>query len=222
MRAIPGSSVRDLPSVDARARDLATTIADARARRTLDVSDLDRDFDRVSGRALRRAHELIAALGPGLDQAPAFARGSAIARAIARDLDRDFDFVRRDLDLDLGSGIALFPDLDRALALARGLARDLDRASAIAGLLTSGGSIRGRREASRVVPAAGRLAAAAARLLPAQERARYAEEFRSELWEIAHAGGRRWAQLAYAARQLVAARRLRAELRVPRRRGAAP
>jgi hypothetical protein len=68
---------------------------------------------------------------------------------------------------------------------------------------------------------AGRLVAAAARLLPVRERARYAEEFRAELWEIAQAGGRR-AQLAYAVRQVMAAWRLSAELRVPRRRGAAP
>ncbi len=60
------------------------------------------------------------------------------------------------------------------------------------------------------------------RLLPVRDRARYAEEFRSELWEIAHAGGGRRAQLAYAARQVMAARQLRAGLRVPRRRGAVP
>jgi hypothetical protein len=78
---------------------------------------------------------------------------------------------------------------------------------------------RGQFGARCVAPSAGRLAAAAARLLPASERARYAEEFRSELWEIAQADSRR-AQLAYAARQLVAARRLRAGLQVPRRRGA--
>jgi hypothetical protein len=71
-------------------------------------------------------------------------------------------------------------------------------------------------------PVAAGLLAAAARLLPAKERLRYAEEFRSELWEIAQAGGRCRAQLAYAARQLLAARRLRAALRAPQRRGAVP
>jgi Protein of unknown function (DUF3662) len=74
----------------------------------------------------------------------------------------------------------------------------------------------------RVAPMAKRLVTAAAWLLPAWERARYVEEFRSELWEIAHAGGRRRTQLAYAARQAMSAWRLRADLKGPRRRGAAP
>jgi hypothetical protein len=82
--------------------------------------------------------------------------------------------------------------------------------------------IRKRSTAVRVLPVAGRLVMAAARLLPTQERVRYAEEFGSELWEIARVGGDRRAQLAYAARQVLAVRRLRAGLRVPRRRGAAP
>jgi hypothetical protein len=83
-------------------------------------------------------------------------------------------------------------------------------------------AILGQHGAGREVPTAGRLLAAATHLLPAADRAQYAEEFRSELWEIAHVGGRRRAQLAYAARQLMAGGRLRAELRVPRRRGATP
>lgn len=74
-----------------------------------------------------------------------------------------------------------------------------------------------------MMPLAGRLLAAATRLLPAGDRARYAEEFRAELWEIAHAGAsRRRAQLTYAAQQVMSAWRLSAELRVPRRRRAAP
>ncbi|MFY9928887.1 MAG: hypothetical protein WAK82_12850, partial [Streptosporangiaceae bacterium] len=62
----------------------------------------------------------------------------------------------------------------------------------------------------------------AARLLPAGERARFAEEFTSERWEITQAGGRRRRQLAYAVRQVGSAVRLCGELRVPRRRGAVP
>ena len=53
-----------------------------------------------------------------------------------------------------------------------------------------------------------RLAGAATRLLPARERARYAEEFRSELWELAAAGTSRRTQQAYAARQVLCAWRL--------------
>ena len=77
-----------------------------------------------------------------------------------------------------------------------------------------------RERPKPIAPSAAGLLAAAARLLPAEERARYAEEFRSELCWIAQAGGSRWAQLAYATRQVTAAPRLRVRLRAPRRRGA--
>jgi hypothetical protein len=110
-----------------------------------------------------------------------------------------------------------------------GLISDLTQADSLAHFLADAlayerNSLTSRKDrgAVRVVPTAGLLAAAAARLLPPGERAGYADEFRSELWEIAQASGCRRSQLAYAARQLLAARRLRAELRVPRRRGAAP
>jgi hypothetical protein len=74
----------------------------------------------------------------------------------------------------------------------------------------------------RPAPLARRLLLAAARMLPAEDRDRYAEEFRSELADIALAGGGRRVQLAYAARQLRSAPRLRADLRSPQRRSAAP
>jgi hypothetical protein len=74
----------------------------------------------------------------------------------------------------------------------------------------------------RVTPMAKRLVTAAAWLLPAWERSGYVEEFQSELWEIAHASGRRRTQLTYAARQVMSACRLRADLKGRRRRGAAP
>jgi len=79
-----------------------------------------------------------------------------------------------------------------------------------------------RRAEVRVAPVAGRLVAAAALVLSARDRLRYTEEFLSELWEIARAGGGRRPQLAYAVRQVMAAPRLRVGLRVPRRRGAVP
>ena len=62
----------------------------------------------------------------------------------------------------------------------------------------------------------------AARLLPAADRAGYAEEFRCELWELAQAGAGRWGQLAYAGRQAGSALRLRAAVRAPARRRAVP
>jgi len=79
-----------------------------------------------------------------------------------------------------------------------------------------------RRQAVRLAPVAERLLAVAARLLPAGDRVRYAGEFGSELWEIAHAGGRRRAQLAYAARQVRSTWRLGRELQAPERHRAAP
>lgn len=65
--------------------------------------------------------------------------------------------------------------------------------------------------------------AATAQLLPTPGRARYTAEFRSELWELAQSGAGRWAQVAYAARQLRSVWSLRAALQAPvRRRAAAP
>ena len=81
---------------------------------------------------------------------------------------------------------------------------------------------RGQHRVGRVAPSAARLLAVVAGMLPAADRDRYAEEYRSELWEIAHAGQSRRRQLYYAFRQVVSFPRLYAELRVPRRRGAAP
>jgi len=80
----------------------------------------------------------------------------------------------------------------------------------------------GRDETSRIVPSAARLLSGASRILPASQRARYADEFQSELWDLAAAGAGRRGQLAYAIRQTGSVPRLRLELRSPRRQGAAP
>jgi hypothetical protein len=74
-----------------------------------------------------------------------------------------------------------------------------------------------RRANTPVMSLAGRLLSVAAQLLPASDRARYGEEFRSELTDIAHAGGGRRVQLCYAARQALRVLRLRIELKYPRR-----
>ena len=153
----------------------------------------------LSARDLARAHDL--ARARALNRVIA----SVIARVIARVLTRARVIARaldRDLPADLADTLDFVSTLARDLALAR--------------------AVRGQRGAGRVVPLAGRLLAAAARLLPAGDRARYAEEFRSELTEIARAGAGRRRQLAYAARVVMSARRLRADLRAPRRRRAAP
>ena len=73
-----------------------------------------------------------------------------------------------------------------------------------------------------VALSATRLLTAAARLLPVGERARYAEEYRSELWELAQAGAGRIRQLCYALRQLRSAPSMGFAVRSPRRRSAAP
>ena len=114
-----------------------------------------------------------------------------------------------------------------------GLAVDVDRASVLVSVLVSAlnrvrvsalvnavalarnPSVRRQPTAVRVAPTADRLLAATARLLPAADRARYGEEYRAKLSEIAHTGAGRRSQLAYAARQLTSAWRLRAELRAP-------
>ena len=111
---------------------------------------------------------------------------------------------------------------DLARALNRDLPADLDDDLNFVSTLALARAVRGQRGAGRVVPLAGRLLLAAARLLPAGDRARYAEEFRSEPTEIARAGAGRRGQLAYAARVVMSARRLRADQRAPRRRRAAP
>ncbi len=62
-------------------------------------------------------------------------------------------------------------------------------------------------------PAARRLADIAARVLPAAHRARYRDEYRSELHDIAATGASWWQQVAYAVRLLDRSWELRYELR---------
>jgi hypothetical protein len=76
--------------------------------------------------------------------------------------------------------------------------------------------------ARRVAPSAVGLLAAAAYLLPATDRARYAQEYRSELWDLAQSGAGRPRQLRYALSQLRRVVPMGFALRSPRRRGAAP
>jgi hypothetical protein len=70
-------------------------------------------------------------------------------------------------------------------------------------------------------PAAG-LARAAVVLLPSSDRDRYADEYRSELWDLAQSGAGYPQQVLYALRQLLRAVPMRIVLRSPRRRSAAP
>lgn len=93
-----------------------------------------------------------------------------------------------------------------ARELAHHLAHHLARARTAA---TRRVTAPGKWRSGRIAPLTGHLLAAAARLLPVGDRARYGEEFRSELAEIARAGAGRRPQLAYAVRQVMSVRRLR-------------
>jgi len=77
-----------------------------------------------------------------------------------------------------------------------------------------------RRTGEIADPGAGVLAVAV-RLLPAADRARYAEEFLGELRDLARSGGGR-GRLRYALRQLLRTVLMGLALRSPRRRSAAP
>lgn len=79
-----------------------------------------------------------------------------------------------------------------------------------------------RRRHMKVASLAAHLVTAAARLLPAADRNRYAEEFQSELWDLAQARAGRLRQLQYALHQLLCAFPMGFALRSPRRKGATP
>ena len=70
--------------------------------------------------------------------------------------------------------------------------------------------------------AARRLVTIAASLLPGEDRARFCEEYRSELWDLASAGATRRQQLGYAFRQLLRVAPLRAAVLSPQWRKTGP
>ncbi len=190
------------------------------------LSDLDFDLARAraSGRdsdrefALLRAHKRIHAITRDLTRARARAssdgRIGSLSRGLIRDRNRASAIalahnrarILSDVDDNLGNAFDLAAALTNACTLAAELRR-FSRASELA-------------EQYKTAPLARRLLAIATQFLPGTDQARYCEEFTSELTEIARAGGRHRAQLTYAARQMLCAWRLRAELTAPRRRGA--
>lgn len=202
----------------------------ARAGHELTLGDVSggellRDIDRVF--AVGRARALARTLGVGL----VFTVGVRRARGLAHVL--GLDRVR-----DLARGL----DHDRARGLARGLARDLARArpdgrprarEELAAMVEqahrrvvelrallffrAGGAGRSRsRTGLAVSGTAVRLVTWAVRALPAEDHARYAEEFQRELWELAATGAGRGQQFRYAVRQLVRTPRTRGALRASR------
>ena len=196
---------RDLGRSRAIARDIAEALDRTRgaiARDPVDARDRPRYL----------AHRLVEAL----DCADVNLADVNLVFTLGRAHELLSDLVQA-VDLDRARG-----DFGFARDLARDLVGDLNLASARA--LRNRGSIRARRSrrAACVVPSAAGLLAAAARLLPAADRTRYAEEYLSELWDLAQSGAGRLRQLGYALRQLRSGLSVGFALRSPRRSGAAP
>lgn len=216
-------------SYSARAKD--------RERALANYFDLDLDHALVSYRD--RADEL----ARDFTSFHARARARALARALDRVLERDLRRYRtlashRDRDpafvWDIFGHLEFARHLGDDLAHASRLARDITRDSAFIvdfnlnshghnsasdsdhdpGLLAKD---PGRERTAQLGRTPARLAGVAARLLPEGARARYAEEYRGELVELAAAGAGRRNQFGYALRLLTRAPLLRAELRTASR-----
>jgi len=162
------------------------------------IKDLNEASDVVS--------ELTSALGHARDRDPALAYAHTLVSDLNFDLGLDIALYRsRVLTSALNnSGFIRTADVDLACALVRFLER----------------TVRRQHGAAWGTPVAGRLAVAAAQLLPAADRARYAEEYQSELWDLAQAGAGRIRQLRHVLRQLASGILTRRALRSPRRRSA--
>ena len=210
-RSTTGSSTPRILDILAHGRDLASALA--------------RDHDLP----LDIAHDLARALARDLAHDRDLAGDDDLARA--RELDRTLARARElDRLLVHNRSYALVSARSSALAHARALAARL--ASDLAhsyecalGLdrVSSSGAAPGQQgTVVRVAPSARRLLAVAGWLLPAADRARYSEEYSSELWDIAHAGARRRHQFQYAIRQTLRLVQLRSAVLAPRRRSASP
>lgn len=174
-----------------RARNQARLLA--LARDLAEALDLDPERALVLARALARTRSRDGAQAHAHVLARARLRMPHLAPYLAH---------ARDLALALTSGPE--PTLDRARTLARAL-RTASHNVGAAGTATS----------HKMAPATGatKLIRSAVRVLPAEHRDRYRDEFDSELYELTAAGASRAAQLAYAVRLLDRAWVLRAELR---------
>jgi hypothetical protein len=200
------------------------------------ADDLFRALVRARDMALARDLEGILNLDLALDLAGELARTLNDVRADDRDLARAGDLASnltrtlnhvRSLDharvLGLDRIRDFARDLDSTLNLDLALRRSVDRtAEAGPGERNVPPSTRSRAQARRVAPPARRLAAVATWLLSTRERARYGEEYRSELHELAASGAGRCQQLGYAVRLLMRAVPLRLAVLVPRHGKAGP
>ena len=111
--------------------------------------------------------------------------------------------------------------LDHASAIQRDLDYAAARAATLTTALTQIRAARRQRRIERGTSCTTRLLAAAVLLLPASDRVRYAEEYWSELQDLALAGNGGIRQLRYGLRQLRSAPSMSFALRSPRRRSAA-
>jgi hypothetical protein len=200
----------------ASARERARECANELARNLAHTHDLPQDDSLAD--ELAHAHDLAREIA----RANAFAGGSVTihnhAVRLADELAQARDLARTH---DLAHDLTPTHDLARAVADAGDKANKLREKLCPLELVTPDSSAPARCQIT-VVPVAGRIAHVAARILPPADRARYCDEYRSELYELAAAGAWRWGQLMYAVRLLDRAWVLRAELRVTVMRQAEP
>jgi hypothetical protein len=153
-------------------------------------------------RAVHRASKLNDELSPV----------AATARKIADSIDIDLIGWEPQLRLTLKRYIAevsaIERNIDMAAAMCIGVPSEMHETAPGEGLAANERGIQAHRARS-----AGRLAAVAARFLSLSYRARYSEEFESELWTLAESGASRWQQIGHAWRLLFRAWHLRLELK---------
>lgn len=200
-------------------------VFDAHRRSRAVISDIERIVEILGD--LDRAVETFSYLH-GVDD---FLRDLARARIAARHIARTSIHARAwsnavDLACALSDASARASALsgasDLALILARACAGANGLVDDLGGNLTRVADARKQRRTSLPARSAAGLVSAAARLLPAADRARYGDEYQSELWDLAQFGASRLQQLKYALRQLLRAFSMGRTLRSPRRRSAVP
>jgi hypothetical protein len=202
-----------------KALDLARTDARALARKRATEYDPDGGLADDLALAVSVAGRLISALDGARRNGFFSAHEIDIARHLVHKVDEDFASAR-----NLQHNFSR----TRARLLSDDLAQHHASAQMLVNTLMHGRPVEpGRQRARRrkaffMSPAAARLAATAAWLLPSPERERYREEFRSELWELAAAGASRRHQVGHAAQVLTQAWVMRTALRSPARRRAVP
>lgn len=170
------------------------------------VNDVRLRVDRLGLKKTKLRRRLDIAVGRinDLNKASTLASARRAASKLAGRVRRARLAARHEPRIRSDASVAVPLELEKALDLIQGLSEMLNfpwrkRLATAAALLA-------------VV-----MACIAARMLPAAEQARYAEEFCAELLDMAEAGTSRWKQALYAARQVGRVPHLRAGLKAPRR-----